>query len=198
MGGRSQETVLVCCAVLKDEIDTLVHAHWPDIHVRYLPSMLHMKPNLLASGLESLLDEELTAGHRVILVYGDCCGQMAELEKRTGVVRTPASNCCDLLLDRDEYKKYLREGVFFLLPEWTYRWKEIFSGGLGLNQENATSLMQDMQTRLVYLDTGVVPVPLNDIRECAGYCGLPYEIIAVSLDRLRTTIQEAITRISPG
>jgi hypothetical protein len=185
---------MICCSVLRAEVESLRDGHWPDHKLIFLPSMMHMYPERLASSLESVLDAEPTQGDGVVLIYGDCCARMTELEALPGVVRTRGKNCCELLLGPGEYRRMSHDGVFFLLPEWARRWKEIFTKELGLNRDNATSLMQEMHRKLVYLDTGLAPVPENALEDCAEYCGLPYEVLQVSLGHLHSAIEEALIK----
>ena len=49
--------------------------------------------------------------------------------------------------------------VFFLLADWAVHWQDIFKKKLGLCGDTAKLFMQDMHTRLVYFDTGVVKPP---------------------------------------
>ena len=186
--------VMICCSVLQAEVESLRDVHWPDHKLIFLPSMMHMHPEQLASSLESALDAELKQGFGVVLIYGDCCARMTALEALPGVVRTRGKNCCELLLGPEEYRRLSHEGVFFLIPEWARRWKDIFTKELGLNCDNAISLMQDMHRKLMYLDTGLVPVPENALKECAEYCGLPYEVLPVSLGHLHSAIEEALSK----
>jgi hypothetical protein len=184
--------VMICCSVLQAEVESLREAHWPDQKLIFLPSMRHIHPEKLASSLESALDAELKQGYGVVLIYGDCCTRMTALEGLPGVVRTRGKNCCELLLGPEEYRRLSHEGVFFLIPEWACRWKEIFTKELGLNRDNATSLMQEMHSKLMYLDTGLAPVPGKELHECAEYCGLPCEVLRVSLGHLHSAIEEAL------
>ena len=189
-------TVMVCCSIFRAEVEALRRANWPDLEIRYQTSMLHMQPGLLAERLDQVVAQVRQEGRRVLLVYGDCCRQLAALESLPGVVRTRGNNCCQMLLGRDEYRRLSHEGVFFLIHEWVHRWREVFSVQLGLNPDNASSLMQDMHRKLVYLDTGVVPVPEAYLRECAAYCGLPWEVRPVALDHLRAAINVALARLA--
>jgi hypothetical protein len=190
-------TVLICCGVFQAEVEALRDMHWPGLPIRFQNSMLHMRPEKLATRLDAVLDKELAEGRRVALIYGDCCGQIAALESRPGVTRTCGNNCCDMLLGRDEYRRLAHEGAFFLFPEWTHRWRQIFRTELGLNHENATDLMRDMHRKLVYLDTGLRPAPVEALQECAQFCGLPFEVFPVSLEPLRIAIQNALNTIVP-
>jgi len=188
--------VMIGCSVLQAEVKTLCKAHWPDHKLIFLPSMMHMHPERLTSSLESILDRELKQGQEIILIYGDCCPRMTDLEAMAGVVRTRGKNCAELLLGSEEYRRLSHEGVFFLLPEWARRWKEVFSQELGLDRDNAVSLMQDIHLKLVYLDTSLAPVPENELKECAEYCGLPHEVLPVSLERLYLAVEEALLRFT--
>jgi hypothetical protein len=189
---------MICCSVLQAEVESLADAYWAESGRYFLPSMMHMRPELLSSALESVLDTELKQGHGVVLIYGDCCARMTEMEALPGVVRTRGKNCCELLLGPGEYSKLSHEGVFFLIPEWACRWKDVFSKGLGLNRDNAACLMQEMHSTLMYLDTGIVPVPERELRECAEYCGLPCEVRPTSLGYLLASIEQARTMLKSG
>lgn len=187
--------VLIGCAVLQAELAELHRRHWPQLTLRLLESTLHTKPDALAGQLLPLVEEELGRGRRVVVIYGDCAPALAALEGRTGVVRTRGNNCYGLLLGREEYRGLSREGAFFLLPEWTRRWREIFEEKLGLSPDTARVMMREMHQKLVYLDTGVDAVPAHDLQECAHYLGLPCEIRPVGLDLLRDAIRDALHRL---
>lgn len=186
---------IIGCSVLKDEIEDLRNKFWSDWSAKYLPSDLHMRPNSLAQKVGLLVHQELSKGRKIVLAYGDCCHLMASLEKETGVVRVKGVNCIDLILGRDRYRQMITEGFFFLLPEWTSRWFEIFSDELGLSPDNASDLMGEMHTKLVYLDTGIIPVPYDQIEACSRFCGLPYMVTKTSLVILQDKIVTAMNSL---
>lgn len=188
-------TRIICCSVFLAEVEQCLKTHWPDMPLIALSSMLHMRPERLAAQLHSAVGRELKEGHEVMLAYGDCCGGMAAIESQHGVARTYGSNCCEILLGRDVYRQLSREGAFFLLPEWAGRWREVFEAELGFDAKSAPGFMGDMHRRLVYLDTGIEPVPTDALKACAEYCGLPWEVISVSLEPLRRVIEEALARL---
>lgn len=188
--------VVITCGVFAAEVAALISVHWPNLLLHSFNSMLHMKPDHLGMRLATQIDEERQRGHRVLLVYGDCSATMLGLENQPDVARTRAHNCCELLLGWDEYRRLEHERVFFLLPEWARRWQHIFMHELGLSHQNARDLMQDMHSRLVYLDTGLVEVPEASLAACAEFTGLSYEVLAVSLEPLKTAIEEAILRLA--
>ncbi len=193
---NKQNLIVICCAVFESEIMALKQRHWPEMTIHFESSMLHMRPDKLASRLDMKLQPEFLEHHNVLLIYGDCCMEMADFTKRPGVVRVCGNNCCELLLGKKAYKQLSHEGAFFLFPEWARRWRHVFNVELGLNRANAASLMGEMHSKLVYLNTGVVPVSIADLKECAGYCGLPWEVMQVSIDPLFTAIQNALNKLN--
>lgn len=190
-----QPVSMICCAVFQAEVKALLKTDWPHLAIRFVDSMLHMKPDKLATRLESLVEEELKKGHKVLLIYGDCCSRMGALEAIPGVVRTSGNNCCQMLLGVERYRRLSSEGAFFLFPEWTRRWRHIFNVELGLSHDNTVSLMGEMHKKLVYLDTGVVPIPEAELKECSRYCELPWEVLKVPLEPLRAAIQGGLLKL---
>ncbi|BDG08827.1 DUF1638 domain-containing protein [Anaeromyxobacter paludicola] len=190
-------TMLVTCSVYEREVEALRQVRWPWAVHRRVSSMLHMRPQKLERHLAAALDDA-RAGSRVVLVYGDCCPAMASLEGRPGVARTRALNCCELLLGADAYRQLSREGAFFLLHEWAERWPEVFQQELGLDLAQARELMTDLHRKLVYLDTGLAPVPEAVLAACAAFAGLPCEVRPTPLDHLAGRIDDALRRLGAG
>ena len=188
--------VLVACSVFRAELTALARTRWPGLELRFENSMLHMRPAKLERRLGAVLAEEGGQARPVGLVYGDCCAGMTALGGRPGVARTEGLNCPELLLGREAYRRLSHEGAFFMLPEWATRWAEVFRDELGLDGACAPALMRDMHRKLVYLDTGVVPVPREALEACARYTGLPLEVLAVTLDRLAARIEAALGRLA--
>ena len=169
-----------------------------ELPVRFLGSMLHMVPEQLETQLHALVEEERAQGREVVLAFGDCCPDMTGLGSAEGVARTQGCNCPEIILGREAYRSLRRQGVFFLLPEWTLTWRKVFQGTLGLTGETARDFMGEMHTRLLYLDTGLVPVPGRELAEISSYCGLPVEIRQVSLEPLLASLQRAIAGLAHG
>lgn len=190
--------VLIGCSVFEAEIQALGAANWPGIELRLITSMLHMEPGRLEGLLREAVDEALAQGHRVVLLYGDCCPRMADIEAMPGVARTQGANCCQLLMGRETWRRLSREGAFFLPLEWLRRWREVFELGLGLHGAEASTVMGVTNQKLVYLDSGLVPPPVALLEACAEFCGLPIATLAVSLEPLRISIQEALDRLQAG
>jgi hypothetical protein len=187
----SASTVWLGCGVLRPELEELLRLGKIRGELRLLDSMLHMNPLKLESTLSDAIERLYPEGGRVVLVYGDCCPRMLDLVARRRVGRVNAINCAQMLVGRDHYRELMREQAFMLLPEWTPRWEEIFRIELGLTKDVARDLMGDNRGSLVYLDTGLAPVPRQALADCAAYTGLPLRVERVSLESLLKILLEA-------
>jgi len=195
--GRSPRCI--SCSIFRREIEALQASGRLDLPVDYLNSMLHMAPARLEAHLGEALVE--ARGHQadqgVVLAFGDCCSHMESFESEPGTSRTEGINCCEIILGRETYRRLRREGAFFLMPEWALSWKTVFVGQLGLMGPCAKEFMQEMHTRLVYLDTGILPVPHATLAEASAFLGLPVEILPVSLDALLRSLAQAAHTVRP-
>jgi hypothetical protein len=188
----------ISCSIFQKEIESLQASGQLELPVDYLTSMLHMVPETLEKRLQEALEAAriLDQSPGVVIAYGDCCGHMEDFESEPGTSRTEGINCCEILLGREAYRKLRREGAFFLMPEWALFWKRVFVGQLGLLGPCAKTFMQEMHTRLIYLDTGILPVPHVELAEAGEFMGLPVEILPVSLDPLLSSLSRAIQSAS--
>jgi hypothetical protein len=62
---------------------------------------------------------------------------------------------------------------------------------LGLNEVVAHDLMGEHRRVLVYLDTGLVPVPEQELARFSSYAGLPWRVEAVALDTMLALLLKA-------
>lgn len=183
--------VWVGCGVLRAELTELHRLGKISGELLFLDSMLHMVPQNLETAL-SLAVERLALDDRpIVVVYGDCCPRMLDLVRQYRAGRVNAINCAQMLVGRARYHELMQEQAFMLMPEWAHRWREIFCSELGLTEEVAHDLMRDNRAVLVYLDTGLIPVPEDALAACSAYTGLPLRIERVGLDTLLGYLLEA-------
>ena len=195
--GASQsyaQTLWITCGVLKAEVNKLLEVGSIQGQVMTLNSMLHMDPPQLEAVLGAAVVQASRTHRKVVLVYGDCCPRMHELVGQGQVLRIQAINCAQMLVGKPRYRELMHQHSFMLLPEWAARWQEVFQKELGLSHQVAYDLMREHRGELVYLDTGLVPLPTRDLEECSRYTGLSYRIEPVSLDTLLAGLLEAEAR----
>jgi hypothetical protein len=186
----SGTTIWLSCGVLRAELEALHERGQIHGKLLTLDSMLHMVPQKLQATLEAELQQH-GSGNRIVLVYGDCCGKMLDIARKYQVGRVAAINCAQMLVGPARYRELMNRQAFLLLPEWAPRWKEAMQTELGLSPEVARELMRDNRGELVYLDTGLVPVPKSDLDACAVYAGLTCRIEPVGLEHLLSLLLKA-------
>ncbi len=182
----------LCCGVLRTELEELHRLGKIGGTLQFLDSMLHMVPQTL----DSLLDAKLRpqTGHAdetLVLVYGDCSAHMLDMVRDSGCSRVGAVNCVQMLTGREHYRELMRAEAFVLLPEWALRWKEIMHTELGLTAKIAKDLMGEHRKEIVYLDTGLHRVPVEELAACSEYTGLPFRIEKTGLENLLALLKEA-------
>ncbi len=184
----SPQIVCVACSIFRKEIERLQEQDAFDAEFRYIDSMLHLRPERLREALVECVEEELAKDRRVLLLFGDCYAHMSGLAKRPGVVRVSGLNCIEILIGKEERRALLKQGAFFLMPEWALRWQEAIGGIPDLSEESVKEIFREQHTRLVYLDTGVERIPSEALDACSAAIGLPWESMAVRLDHLREAV----------
>lgn len=184
-------TIWLSCGVVRAEMEELRRLGLIDGELHFLDSMLHMAPPQLEARLTAALQRKDDCTSCLVLVYGDCSAHMLDLARRFHVGRVNVINCAQLLVGRERYRQLMREEAFLVLPEWARRWKHIMKDELGLSKAIAHDLMGDNRGVLVYLDTGLVPVPEQQLQEFSTYTGLPWRIEAVSLDNMLAALRSA-------
>ncbi|TGU70328.1 DUF1638 domain-containing protein [Geomonas terrae] len=189
-----RETVWLACGVLREELTRLRHDGGIGGKLTFLDSLLHMNPPLLESTLSEELRRRREEGDRIVLVYGDCCAGMLDLARESGAGRVNAINCAQLLLGRKRYRELMREEAFLVLPEWAERWEEVMADALGPDPATARELLGEHRSVLVYLDTGIVPVPERQMEAFSAYSGLPWRVERVRLETALAGLLEAEAR----
>lgn len=182
----------VVCGIFQAEINALPYELRARIEPVFWNSMLHMRPDVLDTLLlRTTRSSEITKPE--ILVYGDCCPHMDVHSRSLSCVRTQGVNCCEIMLGKERYRELRRQGAFFLMPEWLARWQEVFYHELGLADPLiAQKFMQDSMACLVYIDTGLGPVPRTVLDEVKNHFKLPLSIERPGLYHLEKNIRSAL------
>lgn len=185
---------IICCSVLKKELEAVLGLNYQNSEKIFLDSMLHMRPDKLHRTMENVIS--VRSDKPCLIVYGDCHAYMKEIERRPHCARTVGKNCGELLLGEDQYKACRREKTFLFLPEWTGRWKEVFQQHLGFSDPTlAREFMQENMNRLVYLNTGLAPIPKKIISEISDFFDMPINIMEISLTHLSLAVESALKRL---
>jgi hypothetical protein len=189
------DVTCIACGIFEPELSKLEQLGKIGFPIIYLDSMLHMKPRKLGKELTSAVEQELARGKSVVLLYGKCQPHMFALEKQDGVFRVQGSNCIEILLGPERYRKIRRDRSFVLMREWVQRWEEVFTHGLGFSAENIKMFMPEYHSELIYIDSDTGAMPSQLMNECAAFCALPWRYETISLDPLYQSICSVLKRI---
>lgn len=187
---KINKTVCIACSIFRNELDEFISKNELKLDVEYLTSMLHMNPELLEIKLLEKKEKLQKKYNKILLLFGDCCPNMLTIEKEKQVCRTDGINCIEIVLGKEKYEKLRRDGVFFLMPEWTLRWKEVFKHELKLKSDVVKEFMQEFHTKIIYIDTGQMEVPLEVLDEIHHYTGLKVEIMKSNNEVLKKAIEK--------
>lgn len=186
--------LVVCCSVLEKELRAIMKNRRADVDLVFPDSMLHMHPERLHREMERILAEH--PAQPCLIVYGDCHAHMENMERAPHRSRTQGVNCAELLMGNERYRNLRKEKAFLFLPEWTERWREVFQEELGFSDGAlAGEFMRETRKKLVYLDTGIVPVPVETLKEISRFFGMPVETIRPTLDHLANAVEKALKRL---
>lgn len=189
-----QPLTVICCSVLKKELEAVLAINYPDSEMIFLDSMLHMRPDKLHRTMENVISGK--TDKPCLIVYGDCHAYMKELESRPHCVRTAGKNCGELLLGEELYNTCRKDKTFLFLPEWTDRWKEVFQDHLGFADPSlAREFMQENMNHLAYLHTGITPIPEEIILEISEFFAMPVTIMEAPLTHLSLAVESALKRL---
>ncbi len=190
----NRSLVVLCCSVLRRELEVVLQHGCPQADLIFIDSMLHMHPQKLYQTMEAILSRK--ANSACLIVYGDCHAYMQQIERQPQRVRTHGANCAELLLGQEAYKKYRNAKAFLFLPEWTRRWREVFQQELGFSDPSlAKEFMQENRNSLVYLDTGVASVPRQELQEITAFFEMPVSIVTIPLVHLQRSVESAMERL---
>ncbi|SHO47920.1 DUF1638 domain-containing protein [Desulfopila aestuarii] len=188
---------VICCSVLRREIEELLAKDYPEAELVFLDSMLHMHPEKMREAIDKEIADR--PDRSCLLVYGDCHAHMRETAEGPHCAKVNGVNCGHLLLGTEEYRTCRNSKTFLFLPEWTERWHEVFEKELGFTDRDlAREFMKENQRKLLYLDTGLIPVPQDTLNNIAEFFDMPIGVLPVTLGQLRQAVKDAINRMAQG
>jgi hypothetical protein len=188
---------LLSCGIFRAEYQLLPETLRQALDPVFLDSMLHMDPAKLDGILDSFLQKN---GNKPALIsFGDCCPHMQELGVSARTARTDGVNCCEIYLGRERYRQLQKERTFFLMPEWAKRWEHIVKNELGLaDRQLARDFMAESMDKAMYVDTGVIPVPVEDLEAFSDYTGLSVRVETVGPEYFIAALQNALQQLDAG
>ncbi len=101
--------------------------------------------------------------------------------------------CFSLFAPHPMIQQQLDRGAYLLTPGWVQDWESRL-GSWGFDKQTAREFFKESSTRLVLLDTGVLPGAWGRLEELASHLDLPCEKIDLGLDHFRLHLEQAALR----
>jgi hypothetical protein len=129
---------VIACAALTRELRVVLAPFGDAIHVEYLPSPLHNRPERIPAAVEAVLDEQANQYDHVVVAYGDCGtgGLLDTLLERRGIARLPGSHCYEFFAGSSVFETLHEEevGTFYLTDYLAKHFDALVFNGLGLDR----------------------------------------------------------------
>lgn len=196
--------LLICCGILRKEIEALIKQKKLDVETFFLDAGLHV----VYAGLEKKIIDALEktkdhAENGIIVVYGDMCHPRLKkiVKQYRNTIKVDALNCIDCLLGG--HKNLLladpKCSHFYLSPGWmpsnlkkNKYFKEIFNW----NMEGVKQQFEHLDGLIIIDSLDNLFELKKDIVEFSFQTGLQVkDIKSVGLDGLESVIIEAIKKI---
>lgn len=151
MKNEKQEPILICCGILKDEIQYILKKENIPLQCYFLNSSLHVYFGKLEKAVLGMFEKYHGSGK--ILIYGTCHPLMDRWCRKYNVNRIKAQNCIEMLLGNSLFTEELSQGAFFLMEDWARRFEEIMACALDKDFENVKKVIKEQHKYLVGLTT---------------------------------------------
>jgi len=185
--GRSN-VKLLCCSIVKREIDFLIRKHGLDIEPEYINCTLHVFPEQIKKEVSHVLEPGQ------VIIYGNkCFAGIKQVALDNQAVLIGAENCVEMILGPDVAAQDQYANAFFLTPGWFENWDPIFKKTLQWDEVSAR-LSFGICDRMIIIDTGLVEMSDLAILEIFDYSGLPVEFYKTNLDYLEQLLLSSLNK----
>ncbi len=139
MSNKIENTIrIIACAVFKPALEHLqLKKRYPDLHLTYLHSQMHLRPLELKNRLLRELTAAQKRNERVICLYGDCFPDIDDFCQQHGVIKVPGHYCYEMLLGSERFRQFIDEitGTYFAEKDLILNFEEYCVRPLELHDE---------------------------------------------------------------
>lgn len=170
---------LIACGVFKPVFEYLeISSRYPGILISYLPSNLHLKPEMLKIALKQAVLDARRRGERPLIVYGNCFSGIDEFCRQFGVARLPGQTCYEMLLGNLLFESILTEfaGTFFVEQELLLNFDACCAEPLELADDDLRKIYFEHYRRLLYVRQPNDPDLTAKAKTIADFLNLALEI----------------------
>jgi hypothetical protein len=194
--------LLICCGILKKEVEKLIRQGQLDVEPYFLDAGLHaVYADLEKELTDALKKAQQETENGIVVVYGDMCHpRIKKIVKQYNAVKVDGLNCIDCLLGghKNLLKIDPKCSHFYLSPGWmpsnlkkNRYFKEIFDW----NIENIKDQFEHLNGLIIIDSLDNLEELESDIEEFSFYSGLKVKSTKhAGLNGLKAVIEEAIQK----
>lgn len=180
-------TRIIACAVFRPALEALgLEARYPHLHITYLPSHLHLRPQELQNCLDKAIASAREDHERIICLYGDCFPEIDDFCRQNDVCKVPGHYCYEMLLGDERFHHLVDQmaGTYFVEKEFLLHFDEYCVKPLELEDEEMRRCCFAPYRRLFYVRQPSDPDLSPLAGEVAGFLGLSLEVGDVDYEHL--------------
>ena len=184
-------TRIIACAVFRPALDHLqLELRYPGLVVTYLPSNMHLRPQIIKDRLKREVEAAQRMNERVMVLYGDCFPCIDEFCGECGVVKLPGHYCYEMLLGTDRFEELIEEttGTYFAERDLVLNFQECCAVPLELDDEEMRKYCFGNYTKLLFVQQPSDEEVLAKASEIAEFLGLSLAISEADYTYLETEI----------
>jgi hypothetical protein len=193
---------LICCGILKKEVEKLIQQGQLDVEPYFLDAGLHAVYADLEKELTDSLDKaQQEAENGIVVVYGDMCHpRIKKITKQYSAIKVDALNCIDCLLGghKNLLKIDPKCSHFYLSPGWmpsNLKKNKYFKKIFNWNMEDIKDQFKHLNGLIILDSLDNLEELESDIEEFSFYSGLKVKSTKhAELNGLKAVIEEAIQK----
>jgi hypothetical protein len=166
---------IVACGVFRPSLEQFkLDERFPDLNITYLPSSLHINPEVLRGHLLEEVTASRKRDERVTCLYGECFKDIGLFCNEHGVVKIHGHHCYEILLGTEIFRQITDENAktYFLERELVLNFEEYCIRPLELYDEEMKALFFKNYERLVYVRQPSDPDLMPRVERIADFLGL--------------------------
>jgi hypothetical protein len=176
---NTSATRIIVCGVSTAALKHLeLEGRYPHLHLTFLPSNLHLRPQLLEKHLSEELAIAKDNNEQPLCLYGKCFPDIDDIIRRHGGARVPGFHCFEMLLGSERYQDLIDEmaGTYFLERELIFNFEKYCLEPLQLYDPVMKESFFRNYERVVYVRQPTDPDLFTEAGTVAAFLRLPLEV----------------------
>ena len=188
-------TRIIACAVFKTALEYLqMEKRYPNLHLTYLPSQLHLRPLELKNRLLKEIASAHKRNERVICLYANCSPDIDGFCQEQGVIKVPGHYCYEMLLGSERFKRLIDEtaGTYFIEIDLILHFEEYCVEPLELHDEEMRQFCFKHYHKLLYIRQPSDPDLLLQANAVAKFLELSLDVNDADYSHLEKKLIELL------